>query len=348
MILQKEPALCLESARRTSRRQGVGRADETVYTTPAMNKKRRPTHPVTAEQASSSLPPADVWGARDVSSGKGSGDENFPVGSLLLDKKLRPHVHAYYNYARAIDDIADCETLDAEEKITRLNAMEDVLLGKREAISRDDAQSAAALRTSLMQTKVPFETATDLTIAFRDDARNVPCKTWSDLVSYCRYSANPVGRFLIALHRESPAAYAASDALCTSLQILNHLQDCQKDLRLLGRCYMPEDLMARAGATQDDLLAGRATPRLRRVFNTLLDNTDELNAQAATLPAYISDRRFRMECAAIVALAQRLTLRLRREDPLAGRVNLKKSDVLHALGAALKVWPGASPARKVL
>lgn len=282
--------------------------------------------------------PSSVWGKADVSSGKGASDENFPVGSFLISKALRPHVHAYYAYARVIDDIADCETLTPDEKLARLNAMEDVLLGKREAIMRPDSMSAAVLRASLTRTGVPFETATDLIIAFRDDARGVEYKTWDDLLHYCKYSANPVGRFLIHLHRESANAFAASDALCTSLQILNHLQDCQKDLQRLNRCYMPSDMMALAGVTQDDLLAGRTSPRLRRVFNTLLDGVDDLNTQASALPTHIQDRRFRMECAAIVELAKRLTLRLRREDPLAGRVALKRADALHAAGAALRAW----------
>ncbi|MCX2561765.1 squalene synthase HpnC [Acetobacter farinalis] len=282
--------------------------------------------------------PASVWGRADVSSGKGASDENFPVGSLLLSKALRPHVHAYYDYARVIDDIADCETLGADEKIARLDAMEDVLLGKRDPIPRADAMSAARLRASLLQTGVPFETATDLLIAFRDDSRGTPCTSWDDLVHYCRYSANPVGRFLLHLHGEVPHTFAAADALCTSLQILNHLQDCQGDLKRLHRCYMPSDLMAQAGATQDDLLAGRASSALRRVFNTLLDGVDSLNREATVLPGLVRDRRFRMECAAIVSLAHRLTRRLRREDPLAGRVSLKRTDLMHAAGAALRAW----------
>lgn len=281
---------------------------------------------------------SSVWGTADVSSGKGASDENFPVGSLLISKALRPHVHAYYAYARVIDDIADCETLTPEEKLARLNAMEDVLMGKREAITRQDSMSAAVLRASLTRTGVPFETATDLIIAFRDDSRGVEYKTWDDLLRYCKYSANPVGRFLIQLHRESLNAFPASDALCTSLQILNHLQDCQGDLIRLKRCYLPSDMLALAGASQEDILAGRTSPRLRRVFNTLLDGVDDLNRQASTLPSHIKDRRFRMECAAIVELAKRLTLRLRREDPLAGRVALKRTDAMHAALAALRGW----------
>lgn len=279
-----------------------------------------------------------IWGKTDVSSGKGASDENFPVGSLLLSRKLRPHVHAYYDYARVIDDIADCETLSPEDKITRLNAMEEVLHGQRSAINRADALSAARLRASLLQTDVPFETATDLLIAFRDDSRGHDYRTWDDLLHYCKYSANPVGRYLICLHGEDPAAFGPSDALCTSLQILNHLQDCAKDLERLNRCYMPSELMQQAGTSADDLLAGRTPPAMRRVFNTLLDGVDALNQQASALPAHIRDRRFRMECAAIVELAHRLTHRLRREDPLAGRVALRRTDAMHAVIAALRAW----------
>ncbi|ASL39163.1 MULTISPECIES: squalene synthase HpnC [Acetobacter] len=279
-----------------------------------------------------------VWGTVDVSSGKGASDENFPVGSLLISKKLRPHVHAYYDYARVIDDIADSETLAPDDKITRLNAMEEVLLGKRDPINRPDAQSAATLRRSLLQTHVPFETATDLLIAFRNDSRGHVYQTWDDLLQYCRYSANPVGRYLIGLHEESSAAFAPSDALCTSLQILNHLQDCSGDLKRLKRCYIPADMMQRCGTSQQDLLAGSSSPALRRVFNTMLDGVDALNQQASALAAHIRDRRFRMECAAIVELAHCLTRRLRREDPLAGRVALRRADGMHAAIAALRAW----------
>jgi phytoene/squalene synthetase len=101
---------------------------------------------------------------------------------------------------------------------------------------------------------------------------------------------------------------------------------------------MPTELMQRAGTSAQDLLAGQTSPAMRRVFNTLLDGVDALNRQASTLPAHIRDRRFRMECAAIVDLAHRLTQRLRREDPLAERVALRRTDAMHAAIAALRAW----------
>lgn len=267
----------------------------------------------------------------EVWSGKDRGDENFPVGSILIDRKLRPHVHAYYAFARNADDIADSPTLRPADKIARLNVMEAVLTGQRDTGS----PSAERLRTSLAQTKVPRVHATDLLIAFRADATKSRYATIDELYHYCRYSAVPVGRYLIDLHKESHECYAASDALCVSLQVLNHLQDCAKDLADLDRCYLPQALLDHFGASVEDLRRPKETPGLRRVFVTLLDRIDRLNQAAAELPQITRNRRLRLESAVILRLARRLGRRLAQNDPLATRVKLSKTDgLLSALGAA--------------
>lgn len=281
----------------------------------------------------------DVWGTEDVSSGKGASDENFPVGSLLISRRLRPHVHAYYDFARVIDDIVDNERLTPEAKIARLNAMEDVVRGRREAPLRRDAQTAVRVGRTLAVTGVSVETATDLIVAFRQDAVKNRYESWEELADYCRYSANPVGRFLLELHGERAETFGPSDALCTSLQVLNHLQDCADDLRTLDRCYLPLPWLAREGASVDDLRAGHASPGLRRVMNALLDRVDGLNDEAARLSGLVRDRRMRLYCAVIVGLARRLAARLRRQDPLAGRVKLTRGDAVGALAGALRVLP---------
>jgi len=265
-------------------------------------------------------------------SGKDRADENFPVGSFLISRELRPHIHAYYAFARNADDIADAPDLSSHEKIDRLNVMEDVLLGRRS----EGSPSAARLRESLAATKVNPVHATDLLIAFRQDATKRRYETIDELYNYCRYSAVPVGRFLVDLHRESYDCYSASDALCISLQILNHLQDCQKDLAALDRCYLPDALMQHFGARYDDLRGARETPALRRVFITLLDRIDRLNQAAAELPTIVRNRRFRLDCAVIVGLARRLARRLVHEDPIEGRVKLTKGDGLRSLLGAMR------------
>ncbi len=261
-------------------------------------------------------------------SGKDRGDENFPVGSLLIRRDLRAHVHAFYAFARNADDIADSSTLTAEEKIARLDVMQEVLLGRREGGS----PSALRLRDSLVATGVSPRHSLDLLIAFRRDATKLRYANWEELYDYCRYSAMPVGRHVLDLHGEDKATYVPSDALCTSLQVLNHLQDCTKDLAALDRCYLP-------GISVDELRRSAATPTLRNVFDTLLDRVDELNQVAVDLPRLTRSRRLRLETAIIVGLAHRLTRRLRHGDPVARRVKLTKSDAAASIIAALRWLP---------
>ena len=136
-------------------------------------------------------------------SGKDRGDENFPVGSLLIRRDLRAHVHAFYAFARNADDIADSGELAAEEKIARLDVMEDVLLGRRD----DGAPSALRLRGSLAETGVTARHSLDLLIAFRRDATKLRYADWAELHEYCRYSAMPVGRHVLDLHGEDRVTY---------------------------------------------------------------------------------------------------------------------------------------------
>jgi farnesyl-diphosphate farnesyltransferase len=272
----------------------------------------------------------------EVWSGKDRGDENFPVGSLLISPTLRPHVHAYYAFARNADDIADSPNLVPSDKIARLDVMEAVLLGQRDGGS----PSALRLRESLARTGVTPTHATDLLIAFRRDATKNRYETIDELYGYCRYSAVPVGRYLLDLHGESHECYSSSDALCIALQILNHMQDCARDLAELDRCYLPLSLMNHFGVRVDDLRATRETPGLRRVFVTLLDRIDRLTQAAIELPEIARNRRLRLEAAMILGLARRLGRRLARADPLARRVALSKRDFASSAVASLRYfWP---------
>ena len=265
-------------------------------------------------------------------SGKDRGDENFPVGSALINPRLRPHIHAFYAFARNADDIADSPALTPADKIARLDAMEDVLLGRRATGS----PSALRLRASLAETGVAADHASELLVAFRRDTSKPRYADWDELMDYCRYSAMPVGRHVLDLHGEDRATWGPSDALCAALQVLNHLQDATKDLATLDRCYLPADLLARHGAGVADLRAPAASPGLWRVFDALLDNCDALNRAARDLPRRARDRRLRLETAVIVGLSHRLAARLRRGDPVATRVKLTKPDVFVSLFAALR------------
>ncbi|MGH6912490.1 MAG: squalene synthase HpnC, partial [Geminicoccales bacterium] len=267
---------------------------------------------------SAALPRADI----ETPSGKGAGDENFPVGSLLLPAGLRPYVRAFYAFVRAADDIADNSDLAPEDKLARLDRFAAALTG-----SEQDAAAlpkAVALRASFSATGVTPRHALDLLSAFKQDATKLRYADWQDLLGYCALSASPVGRFLLDLHGEPPELYRFSDPLCDALQVLNHLQDCQADYRRLNRVYLPLDGFAAAGIVVEELDRSASSPALRRVQGRALDGVDDLLARASGLPAALGSRRLAMESAVILEIARRLARELRRRDPLASRIELSR------------------------
>ncbi len=259
----------------------------------------------------------------ETPSGKDASYENFPVGSWLLPRHLRPHIAVFYNFARAIDDIADNPTLSADDKLLRLEAFDAAIVGGNSA---DPALATAhRMRTSLATTKVSPDHCRDLITAFKQDAVKHRYADWQDLIAYCRLSAAPVGRYLLDLHGGSEHGYAASDALCKALQVINHLQDCQEDYRLLDRVYLPQDWLQKEGTGVEELDAPVASPGMRRVLDLCLDATADLLIEARRLPGGLRSRRLALESAVIVDIAQRLVELLRQRDPLAGRVALSKA-----------------------
>ncbi len=264
--------------------------------------------------------------AVETPSGKGAADENFPVGSWLLPAALRPHVATYYAFARAIDDIADNPDLAPQDKLARLSAFDAVLTDPAE--DRGGLEKARRLRESLAATGVSTARGSDLITAFKQDAVKLRYADWGELIGYCRFSANPVGRYLLDLHGEDPAGYGASDALCTALQILNHLQDCQDDYHNLDRVYLPGDWLVAEGLDVTVLDAGASPPGFRRLLDRCLDGVDALLDEAETLPGQLRSARLAMESAVILRLARRLAGHLRRGDPLAGRVALTRADFI--------------------
>jgi hydroxysqualene synthase len=274
----------------------------------------------------------------ETPSGKGAGDENFPVGSFLLPKALRPKVAIFYAYARAIDDIADNPALPAEDKIARLDGFDRALTG-----STDDPAYLKAIRVreTMAGTGDIIRHCRDLIIAFKQDAVKLRYTDWDDLMGYCIKSAAPVGRFLLDLHECPRSGYPASDALCNALQVINHLQDCKDDHRNLNRVYLPGDWLAAEGSSVEELERPAASPGMRRVLDRCLDATAVLLQQAKPLPRLLSSRRLAMESAAIIRLAEKLTAMLRRRDPIAERVTLTKPGfLLYALMGVGRYWLG--------
>jgi phytoene synthase len=233
--------------------------------------------------------------------------ENFPVASRLLPASLRPKVLAFYRFARMADDIADAPGLTPAEKLARLDHMQRLL--------DDPAGPLAEAGTAEART---------LLSAFRQDAVQSRYADWAALEDYCARSAEPVGRMLLRLHGEADAAAArASDALCTALQILNHLQDLVPDRAAMDRIYLPQPWMALAGG--EEAFFAPANPRRRAVLDAALDRVEAGLEAAAPLPRLLRSR-LRLQAAVTLGLAWRLLARLRAADPVAGRVALTKAD----------------------
>jgi phytoene synthase len=275
--------------------------------------------------------------ARGPQPAKRPRDENFPVASLVLAPECRNAVLAFYAFARMADDIADAPDLKSAEKLQRLDALEHALIGADPAVPQAERLHAVDAQhgAGLVQGR-------DLLRAFRQDAVKARYTDWAELIDYCRLSANPVGRFLLALHKEHSVAQMPADALCTALQILNHLQDCGRDREDLGRIYIPIRWMMGAGSEQAFFDPSQAALR-REVFDAMLDRVDALIDQARSLPEHLDNARLRAQSVATLALARRLSARLRHADPVLERVQVSRADAgvafLRGLGSTLRRPP---------
>jgi squalene synthase HpnC len=265
----------------------------------------------------------------ETPSGKNKDTENFPVGSFLIRHDLRAHVHRFYQFARAADDIADNPALSPDEKIVRLDAFEMALLDK----NNNSVLPAAGLRVSLTETGVTPQHSLDLLRAFKQDAVKPRYKDWAELMDYCRYSASPVGRYVLALHGIGQEAWEANDALCSVLQVINHMQDCSDDFKEMNRVYLPEDDMRECGARIEELSGSALSPAMRKVLDMQIIRMKPMMAMARNLPRKVPDARLKIETAIIHELAERLINHLAATDVLAQNPKLSKLSVLIAAGA---------------
>jgi squalene synthase HpnC len=257
----------------------------------------------------------------EARSGKGRGDENFPVASRLIHPRHRAPILAFYEFVRTADDIADHPTLAPDQKLALLERLEATLLGRN-----DDDPSGVALRAQLAARALPPRHAQDLLTAFRMDVTKLRYRDWEDLIGYCSYSAMPVGRFVLDVHGESRATWPANDALCAALQIINHLQDCGKDFRNLDRVYIPLDALAEHGASVGQLAADRAPPELLGCIRKLARRTaDTLLRDSTRFSPNIEDTRLALEVAVIQTWAEWHIRLLMSRDPLRERVHFGKA-----------------------
>ena len=262
----------------------------------------------------------------DTSSGKNRETENFPVGSFLIRAGLRPHIHAFYTFARAADDVSDHPSLKPQEKVARLEKFAASLLDDQ----NNEIPQAVELRKSLRQMEITPQHSLDLLTAFKRDAIQLRYRDWFDLIDYCNFSAAPVGRHVLALHGFGKSAWRASDSLCTALQIINHIQDCSDDYRQLNRVYLPQDMLTFYGARVEELSDIESSDGLRSTYDAMLERLVPMLKDARELPRVLPDLRLKAETSIICALAERLVALLRIRDPLRDNVKLNKPSVFCA------------------
>ncbi|MDR3449778.1 MAG: squalene/phytoene synthase family protein [Alphaproteobacteria bacterium] len=281
------------------------------------------------------LSPSPSIDLAETASGKNASTENFPVGSALIRPDLRRHVHAFYAFARAADDISDHPLIDAQVKIARLDKFAATLTDP----ANFEILPAVGLRESLKETGVPPKHSLDLLTAFKRDATQLRYRDWDDLIDYCNYSASPVGRHVLALHGIGETAWKANDALCNALQIINHIQDCADDYRELDRVYIPQDMLAANGGNTLDLSHEASSIGLGKTLQAMLDRVEPMLAEARNLPRFVPDWRLKCETSVICVLAERLVALLRKRDPLSDDVKLGKLSIIGAtLTGVVRAW----------
>jgi phytoene/squalene synthetase len=175
---------------------------------------------------------------------------------------------------------------------------------------------------------MPPRHALDVLTAFRMDVTKLRYENWDEVINYCRYSAMPVGRFMLDVHGESTSTWGASDALCAGLQINNHLQDCGKDYRDLNRVYLPRDALAAAGASVEALGAERSSTPLLHCLHSLAVRTADLLDQSKLLSAEVKDFRLGLEISVIASFADKIVGLLKVRDPLSETVHLSPMQLL--------------------
>ena len=261
--------------------------------------------------------------ASELRSGKTHRDENFPVASWVIHPRHRGLILAFYNFVRTADDIADHARLSEREKLSLLDLLENELLGQG-----DSQPEAVRLRRALAERSMPPRHALDVLIAFRMDVTKLRYESWDEVIHYCRYSAMPVGRFMLDVHGESTSTWAASDALCAALQINNHLQDCGKDFRELNRVYLPRDALAASGASVEQLGLAQSPPAMLQCLQALAARNESLLDEGRALSSEVRDFRLGIDVAVIHAYADRIVQLLKVRDPLRERVHLNKFELL--------------------
>jgi len=262
--------------------------------------------------------------------------ENFPVASRLLPKHLRQPISVIYAFARRADDFADEGDLSNDERIAALTDFGDKLDLIEQNKDVDDA-TFIALADVIKQHQLPISLFHDLLTAFKMDVTKARYANFGEVMEYCRYSANPVGRLLLHLNKEtSPQSLGYSDAICSALQLTNFLQDISQDLEESDRIYIPQDEMEKFGVSEDDIRNKITSPASRKLIEFQIRRTLKLMQSGAPLGKVLKGR-MGLELRMTIMGGSRILYKLNQQyDDVFSRPRLSKWDIGWVIWKALR------------
>jgi len=262
--------------------------------------------------------------------------ENFPVASRLLPKDLRMPIAVIYAFARRADDFADEGDLSDDERIDALtdfsNKLELIEQGKQA-----EDNTFIALADVIKQHQLPISLFHDLLTAFKMDVTKARYANFGEVMDYCRYSANPVGRLLLHLNNAAtPKNLGYSDAICSALQLTNFLQDISQDLEESDRIYIPQDEMLQYGVSEDDIKNKLTNPATRKLIEFQIRRTVKLMQAGAPLGKVLKGR-MGLELRMTIMGGSRILYKLNQQyDNVFSRPRLSRWDITWVLWKALR------------
>ncbi len=270
--------------------------------------------------------------------------ENFHVASWLLPQRLRPHFQSIYAYCRIADDLGD-EVGDKAQALALLNLWQQEL----DACYRSEARHPVfvALRETIRLCDIPKEPFADLLVAFRQDQTVTRYASMDDLMEYCRYSANPVGRLVLyACGYRDAERFALSDRTCSALQLANFWQDVREDWDR-GRVYIPQAAMAAAGLDERVIAGRQPTLAFRALIQQQVKDARVMLQEGARLIGMV-DRKLAVDLDLFTRGGLEILRAIEQQqyDVLTGRPTISKSRkallLLHAVAG--RFVPGMRPA----
>lgn len=261
--------------------------------------------------------------------------ENFPVGSLLFPAHLRNHFYAIYAFSRCADDIADEGNVPEEKRLQQLDEWQ-TMLHEASTTGRSQHPIFIALAETMQQCNLPAYLFEDLLSAFRQDVSVKRYATFTDLLDYCRRSADPVGRLILSLFSKCTEERAiCSDAICTALQLANFWQDVVSDYNK-GRIYIPQEDLHKFGVSEEDIANKCVTPHLRDLMAFEVERTSTLFCNGEALIPMLTGR-LRIEIQWVLNGGNTVLRKIKENDfdVIQKSNNLRKMDVMYNFFAAL-------------